>query len=188
MNVFNALQKTMADELNGNAYFTQIPPCPVYWQGQKEGENKKPLETAKAMQTALNGLSGFGGAAVMVLHPKIQRAGDLARANVPILFLENVTKNRSSDGTQKTAFDFATKALAILTGATEDAFAPWSQVLLEDLDDNVEVEHEGIEGWVLTVSCTTLLDIFNSVIGDPNAGFFLVTENNQPLAVEPTEA
>jgi hypothetical protein len=180
--IFAELQNSIADLLNADAYFTQSPACPVYWQGQKEDADKKPLETAKAMQAALNN----AGATAMVMYPTVRDGGnDHAEAQITILFLENVVKNKATTGTQKSAWNFAVKAMAILM-QEQNQVAPWSQFFFDSIDDDVDIEAEGHIGWTLKCHCRTLLDTVIYALAD-ELGALLVTENDEPLLVSPTE-
>lgn len=179
--IFAELQQEIAGLLNSEPYFSQSPACPVYWQGQKEDANKKPLETAKAMQDALNA----SGATAMVMYPTVNGSsdGNFADAQITILFLENVAKNKSSDGTQKSAWNLAVKAMAILMN---NQVEPWSQFIFDSIDDDVEIEAEGMIGWTLKCHCRTLLDTVFTALAD-EFGALLVTENNEPISVAPTD-
>jgi hypothetical protein len=177
--IFAQLQQAVAGVPNNDAYFTTSPGCRVYWQGEKELETGKPLETAKAIQQALSDI----GVSAVVPEPSIDvLENTYAVASVTILFLENISENRGEKGTHKTAYEFAAKALGLLWG---ESFAPWSALVFQGLDP-VEIDGEGCIAWALKFRCQTLLDNIETLLAT-ESGALLITEAGAPLLITPTD-
>lgn len=183
--IFTDLQKDIASVPNGDAYFTAPlasgrARCTALWQGQQEDALKGSLETAKAAQAALN----REGVTCIVTEPEITVSENIfAVASVSLFFCENVFQNRGADGSKNTAYEFATKALALLLNQCSGVWGP----LMFDGLTAAEVSKEGYIAWELTFRTQTMLDVLFTAIAN-EFGQIITDAAGHPIRVTPTPA
>ena len=94
--------------------------------------------------------------------------------------------NRGDAGTKKTAGEAACKAISLWKewSPAEGAFSRLENPVwrLADVDEaNARIV------WALEMTCVTYLETVVQVLGDPATGEVLVSENDESLAVSPTD-
>jgi hypothetical protein len=188
--IFSDQQQGISAVLNGDAYFSASPGCYVFWDGQKEDENKRPLETAKAFKDKLATI----GVAGVVTEPEVTTTdgGLFAVSSPSLVIVENPTINRdSTKGTGKTAFQFCAKAWALLADrtlpslTTPDEFQSWSPLVIEGISP-ATVNQEHLIAWELKLSSRVMLELVVKALAD-EFGAVLTDENDRLLIVSPTE-
>lgn len=186
-------QTAIVNRLASDAYFTRSESIEV--KAEQRGFNTK-----KAVQDALNDR----GVLVVVSYCKWGR--DFRQTDDEFIFwcdvsvYENPKQNESNDGgTNRDGESCCGKAFALLhhyliptTNRDGDRSDPFSQlqIIPQPGSDGVGYLGErdaGIPVFGFRAQSKIYVDIEILCLGDPDAPFILVNENNQPLLISPTD-